>query len=211
MKFVDEKIEDYCVLKSSRPSKYADEIESYTKKNVSHSQMLTGKMEASVLGFLIRSIKAKRVLEIGTYTGYSALCMAENLPKSGVVYTLDINEATTELAKSFWAKSPHRKKIKPLLGPAKETLLKIKGKFDFIFIDADKPNYLEYFKISLKMLTKGGVIAIDNVLWSGKVLEPNDNQTKAICELNDFISEKNGFYKTMLPVRDGIFLVRKLS
>jgi caffeoyl-CoA O-methyltransferase len=151
------------------------------------------------------------VLEIGTYTGYSALCMAENIPKSGIVYTLDINEGTTELAKSFWAKSPNGKKIKSLVGPAKETLPKIKGKFDFIFIDADKPNYLDYFKISLKMLTKGGIIAVDNVLWSGKVLDPQDNQTNAICALNDFISQKKGFFKTMLPIRDGIFLVGKIS
>ncbi len=211
MKFIDEKIENYCVLKSSKPSKFADEIEVFTKKNVSHSQMLTGKMEASILGFLIRSINAKRVLEFGTYTGYSALCMAENLPDSGVVYTLDINEKTTDLARSFWTKSPHGKKIKPLVGPAKESISKIKGKFDFIFIDADKPNYLDYFKISLKMLTKKGIIAVDNTLWSGKVLDPDDNQTKAICALNDYVANHKEFYKTLLPVRDGIFLVKKLS
>jgi len=210
MKFIDEKIENYCILKSSRPSKDADRIEDFTKKNVAYPQMLTGKMEASILGFLIRSTKAKKVLEIGTYTGYSALAMAENLPKDGMVYTLDINEETTALAKSFWAKSPHGKKIKSILCPAKEGLSKIKHKFDFIFIDADKVNYLEYFKISLKMLTKNGVIAVDNVLWSGKVLNPKDEDTRAICALNDYISSKKGFYKTLLPIRDGIFLVKKV-
>lgn len=210
MKFIDEKIENYSISKSTRPSKNAEAIEDFTKKNVPMSQMLTGKMEASVLGFLIRSIKAKKVLEIGTYTGYSALAMAENLPKNGVVYTLDINEETTALAKSFWAKSPHGKKIKSILGPAKEGLSKIKGKFDFIFIDADKVNYLDYFKISLKMLTKDGIIAVDNVLWSGQVLDPKDENTKAICALNDFISSKKSLVKTLLPIRDGIFLVKKV-
>lgn len=211
MKFIDEKIENYSILKSSRPSKNADVIEDFTKKNVPMSQMLTGKMEASVLGFLIRATNAKKVLEIGTYTGYSALCMAENLPKNGVVYTFDIDEKTTALAKKFWAKSPHGKKIKSILSPAKEGLLKIKGKFDFIFIDADKVNYLDYFKICLNKLTPNGIIAIDNVLWSGKVLDPKDKETKAICALNDYISSKKGFYKTLLPIRDGIFLVKKVS
>lgn len=210
MKFIDEKIENYCISKSSRPSKNADRIEDFTKKNVPMSQMLTGKMEASMLGFLIRTSGAKKVLEIGTFTGYSALAMAENLPKNGLVYTLDINKETTALAKGFWAKSPHGKKIRSILCPAKEGLLKIKDKFDFIFIDADKVNYLDYFKISLKMLTKNGMIAIDNVLWSGKVLDPKDEETKAICALNDFISSKKGFYKTLLPIRDGLFLVKKV-
>jgi len=208
--FIDKKIENYCVSKSSRPSKYADKIEIFTKSSVPRSQMLTGKMEASVLGFLIRISGARRVLEIGTYTGYSALAMAECLPKNGVVYTLDLNEETTALAKRFWAKSPHGKKIKPVLGPAKKSLSKIKGKFDFIFIDADKVNYLDYFKISLKMLTKNGMVAIDNVLWSGKVLNPKDKETKAICALNNYISTQKGLYKTLLPVRDGIFLVKKV-
>ena len=210
IKFIDEKIENYCISKSSAPSKNADRIEVYTKANVPMSQMLTGKMEASLLGFLIRSTKAKRVLEIGTYTGYSALCMAENLPKNGVVYTLDIDEKTTALAKSFWAKSPHGKKIKSILSPAKEGLLKIKGNFDFIFIDADKVNYLDYFKISLNKLTANGMIAVDNVLWSGKVLDPKDEETRAICALNNYIASKKGFYKTLLPIRDGIFLVKKI-
>ena len=210
MKFIDEKIENYCILKSTRPSKNADMLEKFTRTNVPMSQMLTGPMETSVLGFFIRSINAKRVLEIGTYTGYSALCMAENLPKNGIVYTLDIDEKTTAIAKSFWAKSPHGKKIKSIIGPAKEGLSKIKGKFDFIFIDADKANYLDYFKISLKMLTKGGIIAVDNVLWSGQVLNPEDESAKAICKLNDFVAQKKDLVKTLLPIRDGILLVKKL-
>jgi caffeoyl-CoA O-methyltransferase len=211
MIIIDKKIEDYCVLKSSNPSKFANEIEAYTKANVEDFSMLTGKLEGSVLGFLIRSISAKRVLEIGTYTGYSALCMAENLPSSGKVITLDINEVTTSLAKNFWKKSPHGKKITAINGPALNSLKNLKGKFDFVFIDADKPNYLDYFKITLKMLTPRGMIAIDNVLWSGKVLDPQDDSSRGICALNDYISSKKNLYKTMLPIRDGIFVVRKIS
>ena len=208
----NEKILDYCIKKSNTPSKVADELEDYTRDNVDMSMMLVGKMEASVLGLLLRAINAKRVLEIGTFTGYSALSMAENLPDDGEIITLDINPETTKIAESFWKKSPHGKKINAKLGKAVEIIPELPGQFDFVFIDADKENYLNYFNICLNKLTPGGMIAIDNVLWSGTVLdEPKDVYTKAIQEINNFIEKDDSLYGTLLPVRDGIFRVKKVE
>jgi caffeoyl-CoA O-methyltransferase len=208
----NEKILDYCIEKSSTPSTVADELEQYTKENVDMSMMLVGKMEASILGFLLRAINAKRVLEIGTFTGYSALSMAENLPDDGELITLDINEETTKVAKSFWEKSPHGKKITAKLGPAVEIIPELDGLFDFVFIDADKENYLNYLNICLKKLTPNGMVAIDNVLWSGNVLKEGevDKYTSAIKSINDFIGKDESLYGSLIPVRDGIFLVKKV-
>jgi caffeoyl-CoA O-methyltransferase len=210
MKFIDEKLEQYCVSYSTTPSALCDELEVYTKKNVEMSQMLTGRMEASLLGFLIRSTGAKTILEFGTYTGYSALAMAEQLPIDGKIYTCDIDPVNTKIAQSFWDRSEHGKKIQSMLGPGLESMTKINGNIDLVFIDADKTNYLNYLKESLKLLSPKGVVAIDNVLWSGKVLEKaSDDSTKAIQEVNAFIKSQDNLYGTLLPVRDGLFLVLK--
>jgi caffeoyl-CoA O-methyltransferase len=204
-------ITEYCINKSSVPSKKVEEIENYTKNKVPMSKMLIGKLEASFLGFLLRSIKAKRVLEIGTFTGYSALAMAEQLPPDGELITLDINRETTELAKSFWNTTPHGKKITSIHGNAQKLLSDIKGPFDLIFIDADKENYLTYLKAGLNLIGPQGVIAIDNVLWDGKVLldSPQDEETEGIKKLNDHVFQDESLYKTMLPIRDGVLLIRK--
>jgi len=207
----DTKITNYCIQKSDTPSPLCKKLEVHTQNNIPYAQMLVGELEASVLGFLLRSIKAKKVLEFGTFTGYSALAMAENIPDDGEVITLDINPETVNVALDFWKKSPHGKKIKSVIGPALETVQTLKKEFDFIFIDADKVNYLEYLKQSLKILSVNGMVAIDNVLWGGEVLkeESSDDQTKAIQELNNFISKRDDLSKTLLPIRDGLFLVQK--
>ncbi|MBG09312.1 MAG: methyltransferase [Halobacteriovoraceae bacterium] len=209
----DSKIQEYCIQKSNRPSKTCKDLENYTKKNVPYSQMLIGELEASFLGFLLRSIKATNVLEFGTFTGYSSLCMAENLPDDGLIITLDINPETVEIAKNYWKGSTHGHKIQSIIGPALETVKNLDKAFDFIFIDADKINYLDYLKAGLKVLSPKGMIAIDNVLWSGKVLDQKgqDQDTLAIQNINNFISESTNLYGTLLPVRDGIFLIQKLD
>ena len=213
MLVTDSKIHEYCVKKSDRPSQICQDLEVYTKNNVAYSQMLIGELEASLLGFLIRSIEAKSVLEFGTFTGYSALCMAENLPDDGLVFTLDINPETVEIAKRYWNDSDHGHKIQSVLGPAMESVKSLNKVFDFIFIDADKVNYLNYLKASLEVLSPKGIIAVDNVLWSGKVVdqEDRDKDTLAIRELNDFVSKNEDTYGTLLPVRDGIFLIQKTA
>ncbi len=215
MNMIDPKILQYCIEKSDTPPSLCEDLETYTRENIHGSQMLIGKMEASILGFLIRSIKAKRVLELGTFTGYSALCMAHELPEDGELITLDVNEKTVELAKSYWEKSSHGKKIRSIIGPGLETLKTLNGPFDFVFIDADKRNYLPYLEYSLENLSENGMIVIDNVLWSGRVVEaPRDSEdehrnTKFIRELNDTIKGRSDLYGSLLPVRDGMFLIVK--
>ena len=216
MNLVDQKIEDYCLQKSNLPSSDCDSIEQFTRANVHGAQMLIGKMEASFLGFLLKSIGAKRVLEFGTFTGYSALAMAEHLPADGEVITLDINEKTVALANSFWEKSKHGHKIKSLIGPALETTKNLNGHFDFVFIDADKKNYPAYLEIALGKLSPTGIIVVDNVLWSGRVVESagdvhtdEHRNTQAIRDFNDLVFSRKDLHAVLLPIRDGMFLIRK--
>lgn len=219
MQITDKRIEDYCVSKSNTPSSDCQSIEEYTKAHVHGAGMLIGKLEASFIGFLLRSIKAKRVLELGTFTGYSALAMAENLPEDGEVITIDINKETVDLALDFWKKSAHGYKINSMLGSGLEILPKMTGKFDFVFIDADKRNYIDYLKLTTPLLSESGIIIIDNVLWNGQVL-PNsessgsdlrDRNTDFIRAVNDYIAKSSDLYGTLMPVRDGMFLVQKNS
>ncbi len=216
MQLIDKRIEDYCISKSNTPGTDCESIENYTRQNVSGAQMLIGKLEGSILGFLIRANGAKRVLEIGTFTGYSALVMAENLPQDGELITVDINVETVQLAKKFWGQSAHGSKIKSLLGNGLESIKVLEGQFDFVFIDADKKGYLEYLKIALEKLSPRGMIVVDNVLWSGRVVETlkgeteEHRNTKAIQEFNDFVAGNEKIYGTLLPVRDGMFLIKKI-
>lgn len=218
MQMVDKKIEEYCISKSTLPSTDCDKIEEYTRANVHGAQMLIGKMEASFIGFLLRSIEARRVLELGTYTGYSALAMAENLPLDGEIITVDINETTVKLALEFWSQSKHGHKITSLLGSGLDIIPTLKAPFDFVFIDADKRNYIDYLKLAVPMLSAKGMIVIDNVLWDGKVLpdtdldksEHRDRNTEFIRKVNDYIASEPTLYGTLLPIRDGMFLVKKL-
>ena len=204
-------LEQYAIDKSSTPSEIADQLESQTRSDVDMSVMLVGKMEASVLGLITRLTKAKRVLEFGTFTGYSALVFAENLPEGGEIHTLDINSETVEFGKKFWQKSKHHSKIHSHIGPAIETVEKLEGQFDLAFIDADKENYLNYFKIALNRLSPGGAIIVDNTLWDGRVIDKSENSssTVAIREINEFIRDDDQLYGSLLPIRDGIFVVTK--
>jgi caffeoyl-CoA O-methyltransferase len=217
MQLIDPKIEEYCLAKSNLPSQDCLKIEEHTKAHVHGANMLIGKMEASFLGFLLRSIHAKRVLELGTYTGYSALAMAENLPDDGEVITLDVNEKTVELAKKFWSESAAGSKIKSILGAGLDKIPTLTGKFDLVFIDADKRNYLPYLKLVVPMLSENGIVVIDNVLWSGRVLpgaeldqEEEHRNTKFIREVNDYIVGEKNLYGTLMPIRDGMFLIKKI-
>lgn len=217
MQITDKKIEEYCISKSNIPSSDCQGIEEYTRANVHGAGMLIGKMEASFIGFLLRSIKAKRVLELGTFTGYSALTMAENLPENGEVITVDINKETVDLALGFWAKSAHGHKIKSKMGSGLDIIPTLTGKFDFVFIDADKRNYIDYLKLTVPMLSENGIIVIDNVLWSGQVLpgsestgnDLRDRNTDFIRLVNDYVAESTDLYGTLMPVRDGMFLIQK--
>ena len=171
--------------------------------------MLTGPIEGRFLELLVPGAGAKRVLEIGTFTGYSALSMAAALPEDGRIDTLDIEPKHAEVAQRYFDRSPHGGKITLHLGPAIETIAKLEGEFDFVFIDADKANYDAYYEAVLPRLSARGLIAIDNTLWSGKVLDPQDETTRQIAALNDKLAADDRVVAVQLTVRDGVTLVRR--
>ena len=173
------------------------------------SGMMSGDSVGNFLKFIVKTNKCKRILEVGTFTGYSALMLASELPEEGELITCDINSETSNIAKKYWAKSSHRKKIKLKLGPAIETMEILTGKFDLIFIDADKNNYLNYYKKSKELINEDGIIIIDNVLWSGRVLKPEDKQSISIDNFNKFVNEDKDFWNTIVPIRDGLMVVTR--
>jgi caffeoyl-CoA O-methyltransferase len=209
--FVSEALDNYCVGHSTPASTICNEIETYTRKSVEQSMMLTGPLEGAFLKFLIRLTGAKRVLEFGTYTGYSALSMAEALPSDGQVVTLDIDPKNTAIAKEFWSCSDHGKKIQLILGDAVETVRNLEGQFDLVFIDADKPGYIKYLDAALAKLSAKGVIAVDNTLFSGEVLQksPPSENGRAIAAFNERVRTDKNLDTVLLPIRDGLYLIRK--
>jgi caffeoyl-CoA O-methyltransferase len=209
MELIAKAIESYCVQHSTRPSALARELQEYTLASVHGAQMLIGEMEGAVLAMLIHLGRVKKILEFGTFTGYSALVMAEQLPADGKLVTVDINPETTRIAKGFWERSEHGHKIHSLLKPGLEAMAGITEHFDLIFIDADKNNYSNYLEWSLKHLNPGGLIVTDNTLWSGRVLEPSDDkQTRSIQAHNTLAASLAGYTKVLLPIRDGMYLIR---
>ena len=210
MSFVPKEIEDYCIHHSSKPSQVAQDLMKHTQTSVHGSNMLIGEMEGSVLKFLIKLGRVKSIIELGTFTGYSALIMAEALPEDGQIITIDVNPETSKIAQSFWDQSPHGKKIKQILKPGLEALATLSGEFDLFFIDADKNNYPAYLEWALGHLSPHGLIITDNTLWYGKVLEAGvDKKTDSIREHNEKARLLEGYTKTLLPIRDGMFLIQR--
>jgi caffeoyl-CoA O-methyltransferase len=168
--------------------------------------MMVGPLEGALLKLLIRLTGAKRVLEIGMFTGYSALAMAEGLPEDGQLITCDVNPETTEIARRYFAESPHGHKIEIKLGPARETLKALNGPFDLCFIDADKGSYDDYYDRAIDLVRPGGLIVLDNMLRGGRVLSPRDQDTRTVAALNDRIRKDQRVENVLLPIRDGIML-----
>jgi caffeoyl-CoA O-methyltransferase len=206
---IPENIEQYCAQHSSPASELANEVEQYTYQHCADAQMLTGRWEASLLRILIGLTHAERVLEIGTFTGYSSLNIAEALPDGGEVVTCEVDPKNAEVAARFHARSPHAGKITIVPGPALETLKTFIPFFDVVFLDADKENYVNYFEAVLPLLRVGGLIVADNVLWSGRVFKPRAASDKAIVAFNDTVANDARVECVMLPVRDGVSLIRK--
>ena len=204
-------IDAYCLRHTSASDPLLDELAAYTHAHCKLPQMLTGPVEGAFLRMLVQASGARRVLEIGTFTGYSALSMAVGLPADGELITCDIDHNTDTIAKSFWARSPHGSKIKPMLGPALETIGALPAEvcFDFVFIDADKENYENYYEAVLPKLKSGGLLAADNTLWSGKVLDPKEKSDHAIVAFNKHVARDPRVDHVLLSVRDGVMLVRK--
>ena len=206
-------IEAYAEAHSLPESEVCRRLREETYRNMDCPQMVVGPLEGAFLKVMALSVGARRVLEIGTFTGYSALSMAECLPDDGMVITCDIDPESTAMAKRYWAQSAHGTKIHLRLGPALETMATVTGRFDLIFIDADKANYVNYFRQALELISDQGVILIDNVLWNGDVLThpAPDTNTAAIQELNRVVHAEPRVSAVLLTIRDGIFLIKPQS
>lgn len=180
--------------------------------NYSNHSMLSGFLQGRVLAMISKMIQPRLVLEIGTYLGYSALCFAEGLAEGGKVITVDVDRATNEVAKTFVGRSRHADRIEFHLGRATDIIPRLEGPFDLVFIDADKPNYANYYDLVFPRLKVGGYIIADNVLWSGKVLQPEahqDEATRALHGFNQRVRADSRICHVLLPIRDGLMLVRK--
>ncbi len=212
MDFLPEAINDYVERHCAPESELLQSLNRETYAKILMPRMLSGHMQGRVLSLLSRMIRPKRILEIGTYTGYSALCLAEGLVEGGCLDTIDINDELAAMVKRYMDQSEWGQKIHCHWGDARTVIPGIEGEFDLVFIDADKENYLTYYEMVLPRIPKGGWIIADNVLWSGKVLESEgkmDKDTRALHHFNTFVRNDKRVYPVLLPVRDGLMVLQK--
>jgi len=212
MNLISKDIDAYCVNHSIGDSQILTDLYQYTYETESAPQMMCGNMVGGILQLLIQISNSKNILEIGTYTGYSALCMAEGITKNGRLHTIDSNEEVCKFARKYFKQSEYNQNIIQHNGDALEIIPRIDTEFQLVFIDADKENYYNYYNLVMEKLTLGGYIIADNVLWSGKILDSNeeDKETQALRTFNQRIHEDNRVENILLPIRDGLMLCRKL-
>jgi len=211
MHFIPQELDDYVVSHSEKEPELLRNLVRETHQTVLRPRMLSGHYQGRLLSLITKLIQPKTILEIGTYTGYSALCMCEGLHKEGKLITIDVNEELEPIQSKYFELSDYREQIIQKVGDAKEIIPQLNEKFDLVFIDADKKSYPKYFDLIIDKMNKGGVILSDNVLWSGKVIEPlknNDNVTKALLEYNKLIAEDPRVETVLLPIRDGLTISR---
>lgn len=207
MHFISEKLDAYVVKHSEDEPPLLKALTRETYQKVLQPRMLSGHYQGRVLSVLSKLIRPKVILELGTFTGYSALCLAEGLDKNGVLHTIDINEELVDFQRSYFDKSDFGPQIIQHLGSAINIIPTLDTTFDLVFMDADKPNYINYFHQIIDKLNPGGVILSDNVLWSGKVIEaldPSDISTKIVLEYNALLKENPRLETVLLPIRDGL-------
>jgi caffeoyl-CoA O-methyltransferase len=201
-----EQIEKYAESHTRALSDLHARLWKETHQKTDNPGMMVGPLEGALLRLLVRLTTAKRVLEIGMFTGYSALAMAEALPEDGQLITCDVNPKTTEMARRYFAESDHGHKIEIKLGPAMETLKALNGPFDLCFIDADKESYNAYYDRAVDLVRQGGLIVLDNMLRGGRVLSPREQDSRTVAALNDRIHKDKRVENVLLPIRDGIML-----
>jgi caffeoyl-CoA O-methyltransferase len=212
MEFLNPELQKYAEAHSSEESALLKKINRDTHASVMKPRMLSGHMQGRLLSMISKMIRPERILEIGTYTGYSALCLAEGLTPTGKLVTLDINEELENRVRGYFKESPFFHQIDYKLGNALGIIPTLAETFDLVFIDADKENYSNYYDLIFDKVKVGGFILADNVLWSGKVIEPKpDKDTWAVIAFNDKVHNDNRVENVLLPVRDGITLIRKIS
>lgn len=213
MEFYPQKLDDYIVNHTQAENEVLSELNRETYAKVLIPRMLSGHLQGQALRMFSHMIQPKRILEIGTYTGYSALCLADGLTEDGKLHTIDINEELAEMINRYISKSGLSDKIVTHIGNAVEIIPNLNETFDVVFIDADKENYPNYFDLTIDKVRKGGFIIADNVLWSGKVIEevdPKDEETQAILRYNDKVHNDPRVENVLLPIRDGLMVCRKL-
>jgi caffeoyl-CoA O-methyltransferase len=207
---VDEQVERYAEEHTTALGELFERLAEETRAKTSAPQMMVGRIEGQFLARLVRLSGARRILEFGTFTGYSSISMASALPPDGRIITCDVDPEATAIARRYIDESGHGDKIEIRLGPALETIETLEGPFDLVFIDADKPNYRAYYEAALPLLAEDGLIIADNVLWSGRVVEEDgDESTRAIKEFNEHVRADSRVVSVMLTVRDGMTLIQK--
>jgi caffeoyl-CoA O-methyltransferase len=208
---VEPSVEQYAEEHSTPPTDLFERLAAETRETTTAPQMMVGQLEGMLLAELVRLGRARRVLELGTFTGYSSISMALALPSGGRVITCDVNEETTTVARRYAEEAGVADRIDFRLGPALDTVAKLDGPFDLVFIDADKPNYVNYYEATLPLLADEGVMIVDNTLWSGRIADPNetDDSTEAIRALNDRVRDDPRVENVLLTVRDGMNLIRR--
>ncbi len=209
---LDKKLEDYILNMSDNEHPVLAELNRETYMKILHPRMLSGHLQGLMLRFITRLLKPQNVLEIGTYTGYSAICFALELADNATVHTIEVNDELENFASGYFQKAGVAPKIKQQIGNALQIIPTLKERFDLVFIDGEKEEYIDYYELSLEKLNSGGIIIADNVLWSGKVVEevdPNDKATNGIMAFNEHVKNDSRVEKFILPLRDGLFLMRK--
>ncbi len=212
MEFISKDLSDYCENNTSPESELLAKLNRETHLKVVSPRMLSGHLQGRFLSFISKLQQPKLIVEIGTYTGYSALCLAEGLHPDGKLISIDVNEETSSFAKTFISKTEYYNKTELILADAKEYIKNIHEPIDLVFIDADKKNYLTYYNLIIDKLISGGLIIADNVLWSGKITMPEkdmDKETLALHQFNQFVQQDARVENILLPIRDGLMVVRK--
>ena len=210
--FIDDNILNYSISKSEKESKLLNDLYRETYLKVLNPRMISGHYQGRILSLISKIISPKKILEIGTYTGYSAICLCEGMDKDGILHTIDNNKELVKIQNKYFKKANLTDKIVQHSGDAKNIIPTIEEEFDIVFIDADKESYPEYYDLIINKVRTGGIIIADNILWSGKILEKvekDDQATKSIIEFNNKIIEDDRVKNIILPIRDGLNIVRK--
>ncbi len=213
MHFLSDDLENYIAQHSQAEPELLAALNRETHLKIMQPRMLSGHFQGRVLSMLSKIIRPNQILEIGTYTGYAALCLAEGLTPNGQLHTIELNDELSIIQQKYFNLSPYKNQIKPYYGNAREIIPTLTETFDLVFIDADKESYTTYFDLILPKMNKGGIILSDNVLWSGKVVEPvkaNDKSTQALLAYNQKINEDPRVETVLLPIRDGLTVTRVL-
>jgi len=214
MEFTDPELVDYCEKHTTEEDALLKKITRITETRILMPRMISGHFQGKFLELLSKMLRPRQILELGTYTGYSAICLAKGLPAEGKLTTIDINDELETMVRGFFSEGGYTDKIDYILGNAIEILPTLKGPFDLVFIDADKINYSNYFDLLIDKVPSGGIILADNVLWSGKILlrdgKKIDKDTRALLAFNQKIQEDSRVENVLLPIRDGMMMVRKI-